>query len=176
MSEATRTRRRRTGPTKAEQDKAQREAKAAEAAAEAPAEETPAEAPAEETPAVTPADGDAVAAEDEKPTGAFGPLPKINAGGTTRTSAWTDRLNGVAEHQAAADAAEAELAKAEKRDPEPQYAWVHQTGSSDTATSVASDVRKRVKEGRIGGLVGGGSFELITRGRRIYARFVPTEQ
>lgn len=176
--------------SKAAQDKEQREAKAkAAAAGEQPSGDEASEAelaaqkgrPSNEQPAADDASPgnapDADPVPDDGPEapapGTFGSLPKAGSGRTSRPSAWTDRLNGVAENQAAADEAEAAAAKAAKRAVEPQYAYVHQTGTPATATSVTSDVRKKLTEGRIGGLVGEGTFDLKTRGRMIYARFIP---
>lgn len=181
---ATTTRKRRSAGSKAAQDKAQREAKAAEQAAEGTGSDEASEAelaaqvgrPSNETPAADDgaAEVETPAEDDDAPAlGSFGALPKSGGTKAARPSKWTDRLNGVAEHQVAANDAEAERAKAAGEEPVEQWAFVHQTGTPATATSVASDVRKKLKEDRIGGLVGGGTFELKTRGRQIHARFIP---
>lgn len=110
----------------------------------------------------TPAEPEAETKTDAPVLGGFGDLPSSTGnGGTGRSTHWTDKLNNVADHQV-----EAGLDK---------WAFVHETGTPRTANSVAADLRKKLKENRVPGIVGkdAGTFMVTVRGKRIYARFVP---
>lgn len=124
----------------------------------------------------TPAEPKADTKTDAPVLGGFGTLPSSTGnGGTGRSTHWTDKLNNVADNQDAAEQAEIAAAQAEGRERREVWAFVHETGTPRTANSVAADLRKKLKEGRVPGIVGkdAGTFEVTVRGKRIYARFVP---
>lgn len=163
----TQTRRRSAG-TKAEQDKAQREAKAAEQAAaaeqngepdEAPESELAAQAqrPSTDQPDEQPEAEAAAASEPEMEIGSVVSVPTINRS-SNKASVWTDRLNDAAEKLEAAGF------------PEGSAVPVLSCATPRTAANTANAQRNKLKEGKIGGLLPG-TFTIITRGRTILVGF-----
>lgn len=152
--------------TKAAQDRAAREAKAAEAkaakAAEAKADEPEApsapeaDAPEGTEPESTDAgEGDEAEGSEPEADEWFEELPKMERSADAKPGAWTDRLNSTEERPG-------------------QWKTIFTAKSPRTANTTASTQRKRMREGLIGGLAEGGTFEIACRGSKILARFVPT--
>lgn len=82
---------------------------------------------------------------------------KPAGGGNSGPSVWADRLNPIADHQA---------------ENPGMYAEIFTTKQPKGATVMASSIRNKLRKGEINGVQGGPfSFEIVTRGAVLYARF-----
>lgn len=161
---ATRSRR----SSKADQDRAQREAAAAAKSDEASAEELAAqkdrpsnEADGSDTPDVDDNPTDEPTADDEPQVGALVSTKSANGGGSKKDPVWVERLNTAA--KTLADAGY----------PEGQGVVMLVCATPKTAANTANGVRNKISEGAYTNLAEDVTFEVMSRSRAILARAVP---